>query len=102
VLSEEAADALDYAFGPGPLRAFVYPGGQTWTVRVVQLDQMGAPILRFSSRGRSVDLTVWPDDWTILSYEDLVALLQSVPRTGPPPAADTPRRRWNDFPAPRP
>lgn len=101
VVSTGAADALHHASSFGPLRAFVYPGGQAWMVRVVQLEQRGSPVLRFTSGGRCLDLPVWPDDWTILSYQDLVALLRTVPRTGPPPDPDAPRRRWNDFPAAR-
>jgi hypothetical protein len=102
VASARATDALDDAFGSGPLRAFVYPGGQAWTVRVVQPQRSGPRVLRFTSGARSLDLTVWPDDWTILSSQDLVALLRTMPRTGLPSEPGTPRRRWNDPPPLRP
>jgi hypothetical protein len=101
VASAEAADGLDGAFGSGPLRAFVYPGGHAWTARVVQPQRSGPRVLRFTSGGRSLDLAAWPDDWTILSYQDLVALLRTVPRTGLPSEPGSPRRRWNDPPAVR-
>jgi hypothetical protein len=93
-------DTPDNAYGPGPVRAFLYPGGGAWTVSVVQPEQGEAPVLRFASGPRHVDLTEWPSDWVILPYEWLVALLRRVPRTGPPTGPQTPRRRWTDPGAP--
>jgi hypothetical protein len=93
--AEESADR-------GAVRAFVYPGGRAWTVRVSIPELAGPPVLRFSSGGRSLDLAKWPSDWASLPDEVLVVLLRSVPRTGPARVQGTPRRRWNDPPPERP
>jgi hypothetical protein len=84
---------------PGPVRAFVYPGGRAWTVCVVTPEQGGPPVLRFTSAGRSLDLASWPPNWENLTDDALIILLRRVPRTGPAPGPGTARRRWND---PRP
>jgi hypothetical protein len=84
------------------VRAFVYPGGRAWTVRVAIPEQGGPPVLRFSSGGRSLDLATWPLDWGALPDEGLIVLLRSVPRTGQRPVQGMPRRRWNDPPSERP
>ena len=81
---------------PGRERAIVYPGGRVWTARVATPEQGGPPVLRFTSGGRSVDLAKWPSYWETLPDEVMIVLLRGVPRTGPAPRPDTPRRRWND------
>jgi hypothetical protein len=91
--------AAEESSDPGLVRAFVYPGGRAWTVRVA-IPGPGRPtVLRFSSGGRSLDLAKWPSDWRSLADDALIVLLRSVPRTGPARVESAPRRRWND-PAP--
>jgi hypothetical protein len=84
---------------PGPVRAFVYPGGRAWTVCVTTPEHGGPPVLRFTSGGRSLDLATWPPNWENLDDDALIILLRRVPRTGSALGPGTARRRWND---PRP
>lgn len=85
------------------VRSFPYPGGRIWTVCVVRHPEDGGPpVLRFTAGARSIDLRKWRKDWTDQPEDVLVAILRrAAPRDGAsPPGPDTPRRRWDDPPAP--
>jgi hypothetical protein len=84
---------------PSVVRVFIHPSGRPWTAYVTTPDQGGPPVLRFMSGGRSLHLPDWPADWADLPDELLADLLRAIPRSGPAPGPNTPRRRWND---PRP
>lgn len=84
------------------VRAFRYPGGAVWTLRMItHPDDGDAPKLRFTAGERSIDLRTWPKAWPDYPNERLVELLRrAAPRvTSKAPQAGTPRRRWNDKPA---
>ena len=80
------------------IRTFRYPGGRFWTVCVVaHPEDGGAPVLRFQSGVRFIDLRAWPKDWADNPDDQLVAMLRraSPRRPTPAPPGITPRR-WND------
>ena len=85
------------------VRSFKYPGGRLWTVSVVAYPEDGGPpVLRFTAGNRSIDLKVWPKDWTDQPDDRLVMMLRAAaPRRPTPVSPDTPRRRWNDQPQSR-
>lgn len=95
VLPESSA-ALDHV-----IRSFRYPSGRFWTVYAVRnpVDD-GAPLLRFTSGARSIDLEEFPRDWADYSPERLSDLLRrGAPRLGPGvPPPGVPGRRWTDRP----
>jgi hypothetical protein len=81
------------------IRTFRYPGGRVWTVSVVAYpEDGGAPVLRFQSGMRSIDVRRWPKDWPDQPDEELVLMLRrSAPRRRDTPVpSDAPRRRWDD------
>jgi hypothetical protein len=86
------------------VRTFRYPGGRFWSVCVVSYpEDGGAPVLRFQSGMRIIDLRAWPKDWADKPDDALVAMLREGaprrPSTVPP--SGSPNRRWNDPPQPR-
>ena len=86
------------------VRTFRYPGGRFWTVCVVtHPEDGGAPVLRFTSGIRSIDMRQWRKDWPDQPDEALVAMLRrAAPRrdsgASAATASDAPRRRWDDLP----
>jgi hypothetical protein len=85
------------------VRTFRYPSGRFWTVCVIVHPDDGRPArLRFTAGMRSIDLWSWPRDWPDYPDERLIELLrEGAPRlTTSAPGPDTPRRRWDDPPAP--
>lgn len=86
------------------IRSFRYPGGRLWTVCVVSYpEDGGAPVLRFASGQRSIDVRKWPREWPDAPDEQLVWLLRrAAPRRRQTPIpAEAPRRRWDDEGQPR-
>jgi hypothetical protein len=84
----------------GAVRSFTYPGGRVWTVCVYEpRDASAAPVLRFTSGTRTLDLASWPADWPDYNEEQLVALLRSAAPRAASWTPGAPKRRWND---PRP
>lgn len=83
----------------GVVRSFLYPGGRVWAVGVVRRDE-GAPVLRFASGRRTIDLHDWPAEWADLDDTELVELLRgATPRQRHEQTPDTPRRRYDDQPS---
>jgi hypothetical protein len=97
VPEEERPDVTDL----GVARTLHYPGGQFWTVLVIQHPEGGGvPVLRFTTGARDIDLKDWPKEWADYPDERLVELLRrAAPRArGQVIGADTPRRRYDDPP----
>jgi hypothetical protein len=91
------------AAAPQRVRTFRYPGGRYWTVAVDPHRETGSPpALRFTAGARNIELAAWPADWIDYTDEQLIELLRwaspRFDRRAPPPG--TPRRRWDDPPAP--
>lgn len=61
----------------GVIRSFRYPGGEVWRALVVDDDPDAPLVLRFSSETHTIDVTDWPTDWTDMTDEQLVALMQT-------------------------
>lgn len=83
------------------VRTFRYPGGRFWTVCVVMFpEDGGAPVLRFASGMRYLDVNRWPKDWADQPDDELVTILRrNFPRSSHDPGGDgAPRRRWDDAP----
>jgi len=82
------------------IRTFRYPGGRFWTVCVVQHPEDGsAPLLRFQSGMRFIDLRRWPKDWADQPDDELVWMLRrAAPRRSASPPSGIPPRRWDDAP----
>lgn len=98
-LPARAPTALAEAADLPAARSFRYPGGRVWTVSVTTHPRRPeVHLLRFSAGGRAIDLDDWPRNWSNLSDDQLISLLRRAwPRSGAP-AADSPRRRWDDPP----
>jgi hypothetical protein len=85
------------------VRIFRYPGGRYWTVNVVRFpEDGGAPVLRFTSGSRFLDLRRWSKDWADQPEEKLIEMLRKAGARKEAAARGpgTPRRRWDDS-APR-
>lgn len=83
------------------VRSFKYPGGRYWTVCVVKFpEDGGAPVLRFTSGMRNIDLRTWPKDWPDQPDHGLVDMLRrAAPRQATGAASsNAPSRRWDDQP----
>lgn len=88
------------------VRTFRFPGGRFWTVaeyKPTQSDHRvdgvgdGAPVLRFMSGTRSLDVLSWPADWASRSDPELAELLtHSFPRHSDPAESTAQRRRSGD------
>ena len=80
------------------IRTFRYPGGRFWTVCVVQHpEDGGAPVLRFQSGLRFIDMRRWPKDWADQPDDELVWMLRRArPRPNTPVPAGIIPRRWDD------
>jgi len=99
VVREETPDVTDLRV----VRSFRYPGGRIWVVCVLLHPEPGkAPVLRFSAGARNIDMVDWPKDWVDYADTELVNLLRrAAPRSRTSqPSPDSPRRRWDDSPAP--
>lgn len=81
----------------GASRAFTYPGGGAWDVRVAAREDGGAPVLRFRCGARCIDRGDWPADWAGLSDAQLAALLRSAAPRTERWRDGLPRRRHGDF-----
>jgi hypothetical protein len=73
------------------VRSFAYPRDVVWRATVVETDRDAAPVLRFASESRIVDLPKWPKDWVDSSDERLITLLKEAERGGGSIHADRPR-----------
>jgi hypothetical protein len=60
------------------VRSFAYPRDEVWRASVVELDPDSAPVLRFASESRVVDLVRWPKDWVDSSDDRLIELLRDA------------------------
>ena len=78
------------------VRSFAYPRDVVWRATVVETDRDAAPVLRFASESRIVDLPNWPKDWVDSSDERLITLLKEAERGGGSVHAE--RRRSTDDP----
>ena len=79
-------------------RIFRYPGGRLWGVGLMSPRSGGAPLLRFSTGARHIEMADWPKDWPDYREEQLVDLLRRAAPRKPPGvlSSTTPRRRYND------
>ena len=73
------------------VRSFAYPRDVVWRATLVETDRDAAPVLRFASESRIVDLPNWPKDWVDSSDERLVTLLKEAERGSESRLADRPR-----------
>lgn len=105
--SAELASHPLLGVGPrAPVRTFRFPGGRFWTVAEYKSGtsghggdgtEDGAPVLRFTSGARSLDLTEWPPEWASKSDTELAELLTySFPRHSHPTESTAQRRRSGD------
>jgi hypothetical protein len=64
------------------VRSFANPVGEVWRATLVERGPGGAPVLRFASESRIVDLASWPKDWVDSSDERLAELLRLAQTAG--------------------
>lgn len=80
------------------VRSFAYPRDVVWRASVVESDRDAAPVLRFASESRIIDVVDWPKDWVDWSNERLITLLTGAARrsdstrSAPPRPSDEPGR----------
>lgn len=77
------------------VRTFAFPRGDVWRATLVEQDPGIAPVLRFASESRIVDLTRWPKDWVDFSDDRLIELLRQA-QTSAQTRRDPPRRERDD------
>lgn len=79
-------------------RIFRYPGGRLWGVALRAPESGGAPVLRFTTGSRYIELGDWPKEWPDYRDDQLVDLLRRAAPRKPAQglSAQTPRRRYND------